>query len=183
MVEKLLGEVKGIFNTITLIEFGTSIVAVLLGLILFTNETMSHVIVSVLACLIILVMGMTSIFSYFRRENIDLYNLNLIYGIVEIILAILAVVLYKYLPIILGISLFVVGVQKITYALILKKYNESSWLITLATGLFIIIIGIIGAFAKGDGVIPAIGIVILGLGLINAADVLLLRKRSNAFLD
>lgn len=183
MVEKFLGEVKGIFNTITLIELGTSVVAVLLGLILFTNETMSHVVVAVIACLLILVIGMTSIFAYFRRENIDLYNFNLIFGIIEIILAILEVVLYKFLPVVLGISLLVIGVQKITYALILKKFHESSWLITLVTGLFIIIIGIIGMFAKGDGVVTAIGIVILGLGLINATNVILLRKRSNAFLD
>ena len=82
----------------------------------------------------------------------------------------------------LGIYFLICSAQKITYSLCLKRYKESSWLITLATGILILVIGIVVMFAKGDGVISAIGISYLGFGLLNIINVILLRKRSSYFL-
>ncbi len=182
MFEKVLGEVKGVFNTVTLMELGLSIIYVLLGLIFFTNVTAKHLTVAIITGVLLMLWSIATLFSYFKKDELILFRFNVIFGALELILGILACALYKVLPIILGIFFLICSAQKVTYALCLKKYKESSWLLTLVTGILIAAIGIIVMFAKGDGVISAIGISYLGFGLLNIINIILLRKRSSYFL-
>ncbi len=182
MIEKIFGEVKGIFNTVTIIEIGLSIISVLLGLIFFTNTTMNHLMVAIITGVFLILYSVATLFSFFKKDELILFRYNAIFGGLELIVGILACALYKILPIMLGIFFIICCAQKVAYALCLKKYKESSWLLTLVSGLLIFALGIIVMFANGDGVISALGISYLGYGLLNIIDIVLLRKRSSYFL-
>lgn len=182
MIEKILGEVKGIFNIITWIEFILSIICIILGLVFFTNPTTSNILVSIVAGLLLIGNGVTAIISYLRRGGVVLFNNNLTYGISMIIIGIVAFFSGKILAIILGIYLLVNGIQKINYGIFFKKYNESSWLLTLVIGVLYIVIAIITFFTSGDAVIAVTGICLLGYGLLNLINTILLRRRSKFFI-
>ena len=67
MFGKLLGEVKGIFNAITIAEMVDALVYVIIGLLFFFNPTLSFTLVAVLTGIVLIINGVISICSYFKR--------------------------------------------------------------------------------------------------------------------
>jgi len=182
MFDKLLGEVKGIFNIITIFELVISILFILVGLIFFSSPNMSNIAVSIFTGLVLIINGISSIYAYIKRGSIVLYNNNLIYGIILILLGIISMFVGKILSIFLGIYFIISGLQRINYGIFLKKFNESSWLLTLAVGILFIIIGIVSFFTSGDAVVKVAGICTLGFGVMNLINIILLRRRSRYFI-
>ena len=88
----------------------------------------------------------------------------------------------KVLSIALGIYLIIGGSQKISYSYFLKKFNESSWVFNLVVGILCIILGVTTFFTSGDKIIEVAGICMLGYGVIDMINVILLRKRSTFFI-
>ena len=88
----------------------------------------------------------------------------------------------KVLSIFLGIYLLIIGIQRINYGIFFKKYNESSWIITLVVGILFIIIALISFFTSSDNIVSVAGICTIGFGLMNFINILLLRKRSKYFI-
>jgi len=182
MFEKLLGSVKGIFNRLTIIELIISCLFIILGIIFFSNPSMSNLVVSIITGILLISNGVSSIYTYLKRGTIVLYNNNLIYGIILIIVGIISMFVGKVLSIFLGIYLLIIGIQRINYGIFFKKYNESSWIITLVVGILFIIIALISFFTSSDNIVSVAGICTIGFGLMNFINILLLRKRSKYFI-
>ena len=182
MLDKIFGKVRGIFNIITIIELVYSVICVLIGITFFSKPGLSNYIFSSITGCILIIYGIASILFFIKRGKIDLFNNNLIYGILLIIVGILAFFLRRTLSIVLGIYLIVVGVQRINYSILLKKYHESSWLLTLIIGIIFVIIAAITLFANDDNIVRVAGIYLIGFGFFNAINTLLLRQRSESFL-
>ena len=182
MFSKILGEVKGIFNIITLAEMIDALIYVIIGLIFFVNPALSFTLVAIITGIVLIINGVISICSYFKRANIDLYNYNLIFGILLIIVGIATLFMDYLLAITLGIYLIVSGLQKGAYGLLLKKFNDSSWLTVLIIGILFVVLGVITIFTSPDAAVKVAGICLLGYGLINFINVLLLRRRAQYFL-
>lgn len=182
MLDILFGRVKGIFNAITLIEFVYSVLCVILGIIFFSNPQTSNYTLSLIVGCMFIIYSIMSIFFFIKRGDIELYKNNLIYAFLLLITGILAFFLKRNLVIVLGIYLIIVGIERINYSLVLKKYNEVSWLLTLVTGIIFIIIAIITFFGSDDTIVAITGVYLLGFGLFNFINILLLRRRSEYFL-
>jgi len=183
MFLKFLGDVKGFFNTFTIIDFILSFIYVIMGAIFFAIPSLNSILVSILTGVILILNGALYIYSYINKDNIDLFKYNIIYGICLILVGILAFFLRKILYIIVGIYLIIISAQKVHYGIILKKLNESSWLLILVIGILYFVTSIITFFANNDNQNEVIGIVLFGYGLINFVNTLLLRRRSNYFLE
>lgn len=182
MFEKLLGEVKGVFNIITLIEIGISIIYILLGIIFFAISRMETIILGILTGLLLISTGASAIFAYIKRGGIELYNNDLIFGIFLTIIGIISLFTGDILKIMIGIYFIVSGAQRINYGILLKKFNESSWLITIGLGVMFTILGIISFFTSSDNVVSVTGICLLGYGLMNLVILILLRRRAKYFI-
>ena len=182
MFNAIFGEVKGTFNIITIIEMIISLLFVFSGLIFYTNSQFSLTMVSLISGIFLILFGSSFIYSYMNRNDISLFNNNLFYGIVLILIGLLSLFIAKILILFIGISLIVCGLQKINYGYFLKKYNESSWLITLVMGFVCIIIGIISFFTDKNLMTQSVGISLLGFGSLNLIIIILLRRRSQYFI-
>ena len=183
MISRLLGEVKGIFNAITIAEMVDALVYVIIGLLFFFNPTLSFTLVAVLTGIMLIVNGVISICSYFKRANIDLYNYNLIFGILLVVVGISTLFMDYLIAITLGIYLIIIGAQKLCYGLLLRKFDESSWVTVFIIGFLFLILGIVTIFTSPDAVVKVTGICLLGYGLINFVNTLLLRRRAQYFLS
>ena len=170
MAKKIFGEVKGIFNTITLIEMIISVVFIILGVLFFVNPKLSEDLVSTATGVILIVAGLATIFSFLKREL--LFRNNLVYGIILTLLGV-AVLIFKNVLLILLASYFVIdGVKRINYGLILRNFDESSWLINSTIGLLFIIVGIVSVLTKNGELIKAVGICLFFYGVINIVEVI-----------
>ena len=150
-----------------------ALVYVIIGLLFFFNPTLSFTLVAVLTGIVLIINGVISICSYFKRSNIDLFNYNLIFGILLVIVGIVT----------LGIYLIIIGAQKLCYGLILRKFDESSWITVFIIGFLFFILGVVTIFTSPDAVVKVAGICLLGYGLINFVNTLLLRRRAQYFLS
>jgi len=182
MLRKFFGEVKGIFNLVTLIDLGICAISILFGILFLAIFSIDNMLVTVLTALILIATGASSIISYLKKENIVLFNYNLFFGVGFIIIGIISFFFKYYISIILGIYLIIVALQKISYGMLFKKFNEPSWLLNLMMGVTILIIAIVMFFTSVDNSIIVTGIGLLGYGLINVVHNLLLRRRSSSFL-
>ena len=97
-----------------------------------------------------------------------------------ILIGLLSMLVGKSLQIFLGIYIIFLAIQKITYAIFLQRFGELSWLLTLIVGILYLAMGILSMFS--EKVIVVCGIVLIGYGLINLVNVLLLRKRSKYYI-
>ena len=182
MFSKILGEVKGIFNIVTMAEMIEALVYIIIGLIFFVNPSLSFTLVAVITGFALTINGVISIYSYFKKDNIDLYNYNLIFGILLVIVGIATLFMNYLLAITFGIYLIISGVQKGAYGLLLKKFNDSSWLTVLIIGIIFIVLGVTTIFTSPDAAVKVAGICLLGFGLIDFTNTLLLRRRAKYFL-
>ena len=182
MIQNFLNKVKGIFNVITLFELLFSLICIVLGITFFSTPTISNTFVSVVTGIIFILNGIVCIFSYFKRGDISIYNNNLIYGCILVVSGILIASMKNFLSIMLAIYLIIVAIQRVNIGLILKKFKESSWLITFVIGILFLAIGIVTIFANEDAIIKIAGIYLIGYGLINLINIILLRNRSSYFL-
>lgn len=182
MFEKLIGSAKGILNKITISELVLSVISLLIGLVFFTNSNINKLVVGILTGMIILAIGLINIYSYIKKDNIKLYSYNLILGVAISILGIITLFLSNYITILIGIFFIVIGIQKIVYGILLKQYNESSWLLIIVMGILFIILGIITFFTSIDALVNVTGIDLIGYSLINAVFLVLLRRRSEYFI-
>lgn len=179
---KLIGEAKGVFNVITILELVISIIFVMLGLTFFTNPSGNDTFVAVITGLLLMAYGGLSIYSYMKKGGIELFNFNMIFGVLLILFGFLIMILSNYITYMLGIYFIIIGAQKIIYGTFLKKFNESSWLIILVSGLLFIVEAVVMMVVEPDSIIKLAGICLLGFGLINAVNTILLRKRSKYFI-
>ena len=180
MKSSFLGEVKGIYNRLTMLEMLISLLWIVLGIILVSNESLSNQAFSILLGIMCVVSGVFSLYMFFKRGSIVLYNFNIFYGFIMILLGILSIAVGKSLQIFLGIYVIFLALQKITYALFLHKFGESSWLLTLIVAVLYLTMGIVSMFS--EKIIVVAGIVLIGYGLINLVNVLLLRKRAKYYI-
>lgn len=181
MKESIFGEVKGIYNRLTFMEIIVAILWAIIGIIMISDPGMSNQIFSILTGILFIIIGVNSLYSFFKRGTILLYNLNIFYGIIMILLGILTVIFNNALKVLLGIIFISLGLQKSTYGMVLKKFSESSWLITLVVGILYIVMGVISFFT--NDIISVCGIFLVGYGLIDFVSVILLRKRSKYYID
>ena len=70
MKEKILGEVKGVYNRITLIEFFVSFIWVIIGIILVSSPEGSNTFFSIMTGIIFLLTGFSSIYSFIKRAKL-----------------------------------------------------------------------------------------------------------------
>lgn len=180
MINKIFGEIKGLFNIVSIIDLLISFALLVIGIIFYINPEFSNNFVSVFTGVAMIVVGCGTLLYYFKREL--LFRNNVIYGIVLVIIGILIIIFKNLLIILLAIYFIVDGVKRINYGLILNKFDESSWLINLVIGLLFVIVGIVSIFTRNGELIKSVGICLSFYGIINVIEIILLRRRSKYFL-
>lgn len=148
---KFKNSIASRFNRMLIYSFITAGITALIGLILLIipSDTTNKV-VGILAGCSFLVTGASAIYKYLHRDGAKLYSFNLIFGILYALLGFVIIVypfsVVSFVTISLGIYLIICGGMKVNYAFWLKKGSEASWLITLVTGIMLIIFAILVMF-------------------------------------
>ncbi len=136
-----------------------------------------------------LIEGINSIYKYFHREGAKLYNLNLVFGVIYAVLGVVIILVpssvVEFITICLGIYMIVNGASKVNYALWLKRGNEDSWLITLATGILVAIVGVLVIFNPFASLTltKLAGAFLIITGILDFMDTILFKNRSKEIME
>ena len=138
--------IENIYNKMIIYSLITSILSIIVGLVLVFLPTVSNKVVGIIVGIIFLIFGINAVYKYFHRDGAKIYSLNIVFGVLYSILGVV-IILYPYsvmefVTVCLGLFVIINGATKINYGIWLKRGNEDSWLVTLVTGIFLVVLGI-----------------------------------------
>ena len=181
--------IENVYNRMIIYSMITSILAIIVGLVLIFLPTVSNKVVGIIVGVIILVFGINAIYKYFHRDGAKLYSLNIVFGVLYSILGVV-IILYPYsvmefVTVCLGIFIIINGATKVNYGIWLKKGSEDSWLVTLVTGIFLVVLGIMLVFNPFSALTltQLSGAFLMIVGVLNVSDTILFKKRSKEIMD
>lgn len=185
MAKGFRNSIENVFNKMMLYTMLSSLITIIMGILVLVFPELSNKAVGVFVGISLLVIGLTSVYKYLHRDGAKLFALNLTFSIVYIALgAIIIVYPYKvmeFVTICLGIFFIINGLNKGNYAIWLKKGNEDAWLVTLGSGVLLIIIGLLLIFNPFAGLTltQLVGAFLIVTGIIDFTDAFLFKQRAN----
>ena len=183
-----LNLLQKIFNIYILQTLISSITIFVLGLVFLFNPTIATRTVEIITSIILIALGIGAIFNYFSKATLRIFNYNLVYGIISIVLGVLIAVnpfaLVNIITIAFGIWLVFSGLIKVNYGLNFKRINEDSWLLTLVIGILTLVFGVIVIINPFINLYltQVLGLFISIYAVLEFTESILLKQRSSAFL-
>lgn len=181
--------ISNVYNKMIIYSLITSILSIIVGLILLFLPAVSNKVVGIIVGIVFLIFGVNSIYKYFHRDGAKIYSLNIVFGVLYSILGVV-IILYpfsvmSFVTICLGIFMIINGATKINYGVWLKKGNEDAWLVTLATGIFIAVLGIMLVFNPFTALTltQLAGAFLMITGVLNLSDTILFKRRAKEIMD
>ena len=176
-------DIKKGMNKIFNASIVTSVIILVLGIFLFIQPDTIIRIVSIILGGIILVPGITSLLDYFKNK----YQPSLITGIVTIIIGLILIIntelVASILPFILGIYFIINGINRLQYALELKKQNIN-YTTSLVFSILIILCGIlfiINPFGGALVITKVMGIFMIIYAVLDLANSIVIKKEMNEY--
>lgn len=189
MAKGFKNSIENIYNRMMLYSIIAAVATVVVGFVLLFLPNASNKAVGIITGIIFLIAGVNSIYKYFHRDGAKLYSLNLMFGILYVILG-TVIIIYPYtvvefVTVCLGIYMIINGASKINYGIWLKKGNEKSWLITLISGILLIIIGILVIFNPFVSLTltKLCGAFLIITGILDFMDTILFKTRSKEIME
>lgn len=170
--------IKG-FNKLINVSILTSAVLLVIGIFLFIQPDTVIRMISVVLGLLFLVPAITSLVDYFKEKN----NSSLVIGIITILISLILIINTEFvasiLPFILGIYFVVNGINRLMYAVELKKQGFVDFSKSLVLALLIIFVGIvfiINPFKGALAITKIIGIFMIIYSVLDIINTVIVKK-------
>ncbi len=189
MANGLRNSIENIYKRMIWYSIGTALITIITGIVLLLVPELSGKVLGIIVGIIFLIEGINSIYKYFHREGAKLYNLNLVFGVIYAVLGVVIILVpssvVEFITVCLGIYMIVNGASKVNYALWLKRGNEDSWLITLATGILVAIVGVLVIFNPFASLTltKLAGAFLIITGILDFMDTILFKNRSKEIME
>ncbi|MBD9107216.1 hypothetical protein EGP99_05340 [bacterium] len=189
MANGLRNSIENMYKRMIWYSIGTALITIITGIVLLLVPELSGKVLGIIVGIIFLIEGINSIYKYFHREGAKLYNLNLVFGVIYAVLGVVIILVpssvVEFITVCLGIYMIVNGASKVNYALWLKRGNEDSWLITLATGILVAIVGVLVIFNPFASLTltKLAGAFLIITGILDFMDTILFKNRSKEIME
>lgn len=189
MANGLRNSIENMYKRMIWYSIGTALITIITGIVLLLVLELSGKVLGIIVGIIFLIEGINSIYKYFHREGAKLYNLNLVFGVIYAVLGVVIILVpssvVEFITVCLGIYMIVNGASKVNYALWLKRGNEDSWLITLATGILVAIVGVLVIFNPFASLTltKLAGAFLIITGILDFMDTILFKNRSKEIME
>lgn len=189
MANGLRNSIENMYKRMIWYSIGTALITIITGIVLLLVPELNGKVLGIIVGIIFLIEGINSIYKYFHREGAKLYNLNLVFGVIYAVLGVVIILVpssvVEFITVCLGIYMIVNGASKVNYALWLKRGNEDSWLITLATGILVAIVGVLVIFNPFASLTltKLAGAFLIITGILDFMDTILFKNRSKEIME
>lgn len=164
----------------------TSLAFAVIGLIIAYNPNTTFTIISYLIGIAFILFGIMKVIEYFKMKgSYDLYNYELVYGIITILLGVVVIVwsgmIETLLRIFVGIWIIYSGAMRLGLALKVQKLDSDSrvWAVILLIAVAMLLCGIY-IIANPGTVIMTIGIIMVIYAVMDIIEeVIFLKKVKN----
>ena len=189
MAEKYVEKSNLRFNKMMTTSFISCIITAIFGLFLFLASDLTNKIIGIFVGVVALIMGITYLYKYIKREGVKLFSFNILFGILLIILSIIIfimpLVVTQTVTLFLGLFMIIIGSNKVTYGILFKGAGFKPWLLMLVTGLLLIVLGIlaiVNPFANLT-ITKIVGIFLILSSILDFSNLVMLKKQSEELID
>jgi len=166
---------KDYINKISQISNITSFAFIVVGIFLIIRPATTLSLISYVLGIIILVNGIVNLIKYFsNRDKVNLYDFGLIFGILNVIIAIIFIskpgMIASIIPLVLGIWILVNGIIKLQFAINLRNQSGSNWVhnavisgINVLLGLFLVL----NPFSGAVVITRIVGVILVGYAILD----------------
>ena len=163
-----------ILNSELIINFILIIIGILLCFLSFSSN--------IYLGILFIVYGLIKIWAFTLRNDITIFNISIIYGIVSIILGI--IMMFVNVNIMLGIWFILIVIENLELAFRLKKVEEKSWNFVLMSSILTLFIGILLMINPFNNLsdYQVIGIFLTLYGVLCSTKIIMLKNRSYSFI-
>lgn len=184
----LLDRISLDFGKILLGGIILNILFLLFGIIIYLNPLVAANTVGIIIGIYFIIFGAFSIYEFFMRRLVPIFNFKVIVGMLFIILGFLVILnpfhLIKILTFTLGLYLCFQAIFKGIEAINLKKYKYDGWLLQLVISILLLIFGIfitINPMASMD-IIEATAIFIILSSILEISNMVLLYSKAKEII-
>ena len=180
-IEKIGGEIKKNAWSSTI----ESLAIIILGVLFIAwPETMAKVVSYVVGAVLIIRGGLQVISYFMEKGQKDFFNNNLLYGVVAIILGIVALVVGQDIAnvfrIVVGIWLIYESLVRVNTAMKMSSAGISTWKYVLVLALAIMVLGV---FVTFNDVSTIIGWMMIAAGVISIVSDVMFIQHINTLID
>ena len=152
----------------------TSLVLGILGLVMFMYSEATLKIIAYVLGAILMLTGIIKIIGYFTEKgSYDLFNYELVYGIISILFGLVVAThtetLESLIGIILGVWIIYSSLMRFGLSLKLKAFEAKSWIAMLIVAVLMMICGIYIMFTP-DIIIATLGLIILAYSIMDIIE-------------
>ncbi len=189
--EKTLFEkIKIGFNKMLIGSIILNILFLLFGIIVYSNPRVSLELLGIFLGVYFIIFGLYAIFEFIARDNNPLYGLNILWGILAIIVGLLAIInpfgISTILTFTLGIYLIIISISKIIDAFKLRKYKYDGWALILVISIILLIFGIfiiINPIISAMEITEVTGIFIILASILEICNSIMLYSKAKDVLE
>ena len=145
-----------------------SVLFAIIGLLLFIDPSGFVVLVSYMIGILLLVVGINNVLSYSKNRDLAVTKTLLIVGVVLFIVGLFLILeptfIGKIVPAVIGVCLIINALEKLMYLQYLQDKKSEAYMISLISGIVIMIVGIVLLFNPLSGtliVTQIIGVIIV----------------------
>lgn len=165
----------------------TSALLAVLGIIIFLYSEVTMKIIGYLIGAILLITGISKIYNYLKEKgSYDIFNYDLVYGIITIVFGIVIIskpsILEGILGIAVGIWMIYNSLIKLTWSLKMKSFEIGAWLPLLLIAIAMMIVGIYIIFSP-DVIIATLGAIIFGYSIVDIIEEIIFINKSNKIIE
>ena len=163
-----------ILNSELIINFILIIIGILLCFLSFSSN--------IYLGILFIVYGLIKIWAFTLRNDITIFNISIIYGIISIILGI--IMMFVNVNIMLGIWFILIVIENLELAFRLKKVEEKSWNFVLMSSVLTLFIGILLMINPFNNLsnYQVVGIFLTLYGVLSSTKIIMLKNRSYNFI-
>lgn len=145
-----------------------SILFAIIGLLLFLDPAGFVVLISYMIGILLLILGINNVLNYSKNRDLAINKTLLVVGVILFIIGIFLIVkptfIGKIVPSIIGVCLIINALEKLMYLGYITDKNSEQYMISLISGIIIMIAGIFLLFNPLSGtliVTQIIGVIIV----------------------
>ena len=161
----------------------SSIVFAILGIVLIAYPNGTITVISYIIGIMFFLVGAYKALNYFSNKgNYDLYNYDLAFGIIAIILGIVTIAygsqIFSIFRILIGLWIIYSAIIRLSLSLKLKTLGTNAWKYSLILSIVMLICGIY-AIANNGIIIVTIGVIVLIYAIIDIIESIIFLNNVN----
>jgi uncharacterized membrane protein HdeD (DUF308 family) len=165
----------------------TSLAFAIIGIVLIANPEFALKVIATILGLLFIIIGGVKVVDYFaaKKESFDLYNYDLIFGIIAIVIGLVAIFYSNAMEfmfrLIVGIWIIYSGIIRLSLSIKLRNIKSNAWIPALIMAVIMIIAGLYVTFTQG-ALIITMGVIMLIYAIMDLIESAIFIKNVNEIL-